>query len=621
MCGISGFFSKKATINLVDYYQNHKRIAHRGPDDEGFIISRAGNLEHVYGDDTINVKRVGRHIKEVDSSNLVLGHRRLSIIDLSDRGHQPYRFEQLSLVYNGEIYNYIELRKELISLGYSFGSDSDTEVFIKGYHCWGVDAFNKFNGMWAAAIYEEDSGRLVLTRDRFGVKPLYYVHNEDKKEIYFCSEIKGLTGYFETLEINESAVYSYLRHTHLSHNDETFFKGIKSLSPGSFITFDDSLTQLSYYQLKPSENDLSSTFNNAVEIRKRTDTEFGVMLSGGVDSSLIAASLKQGNKKVKSFTADFQNSAFSEKNYVDITTEKNSLEAHFIYPTVEDFGRDFDDFLLSHEYPLRSMSAYSQYKIYQYIAKETDVKVIFSGQGADEIFSGYTNDYYVLLSSLLKQGKLISFVKNFIAIKKFRGLSTSSLVKGPFRYLLRDHISRYDPYGIFLKKIPHSKEPKFSDLSLFKQYQRKNIQFASLREYFRDEDRNSMRFSIEARLPFMDYRMVEAGLALEPSEMIVDGVTKAPLRDLAKGKVSEQILQRRDKMGFVSPQEVWQKNELKPSLDATFEKIRHEGLTGVVSGEKVFQMYQDYQKGLFTDWAFIWRCYCLHHFVRVWNIK
>jgi asparagine synthase (glutamine-hydrolysing) len=621
MCGISGYYSKSSSLNLLEYYENHKKIAHRGPDDEGFVVCSAGELEHVYGDDTIDVKCIGRHIKEIGSSNLVLGHRRLSIIDLSERGHQPYRFECFTLVYNGEVYNYIELREELISLGYSFDSDSDTEVFIKGYHCWGVDAFNKFNGMWAAAIYDEDSGHLILTRDRFGVKPLYYIHNEDREEIYFCSEIKGLTGYFESLAINESAVYSYLRYTHLSHDDETFFKGIKSLTPGSVITFDGSLDLASYYQLKPSRSDLSSTFSSAIEIRKRTDTEFGVMLSGGVDSSLIAASLKQGDKKIKSFTADFKNSTFSEKSYVDITAEKNDLESHFVYPSVEGFSKDFDDFLLSHEYPLRSLSAYSQYKIYQYISQETDVKVIFSGQGADEIFSGYTNDYYVLLSSLLKQGKLINFAKNVRDIKEFRGLSLSVLLKGACRYLLRDYVTRYDPYGVFLKKIAHSKEPKFAGLSLFKQYQRKNIQFSSLREYFRDEDRNSMRFSIEARLPFMDYRMVEAGLALAPSEMIVEGVTKTPLRNFAKGKVSDSILQRRDKMGFVSPQEVWQKNELKLSFDSTFEEIRHNGLAGVVDGGKVFQLYRDYQAGVFTDWAFIWRCYCLHHFVRVWNIK
>ncbi len=621
MCGISGFYSKKNSIDLVDYYKNHKKIAHRGPDDEGFLVKLDDKIIYAYGDDTITSKKVNAHVKNLGPTKMVLGHRRLSIIDLSERGHQPLSYDNLSVVYNGEIFNYLELRKELECAGYLFDTQTDTEVFLKAYHYWGEEAFNKFNGMWAAAIYNSESDKLLLTRDRYGIKPLYYIFDDKSGSINFCSEIKGLIGFLDERKLNESSVYSYIRYTHLSHTDETFIIGINSLSPGCYLTLSNKLEIKKYYFESPTEGNLQKLLKNSVKIRTRTDTEFGLLLSGGIDSSLIAAYLSEDSDNIKSFTADFQNKKFSEKKYVELNVKKHKLDAHYINPSPNDFVQDIDDFLWTHEYPVRSLSAYSQYKIYEYIKLNTDVKVIFTGQGADEIFSGYSNDYLIYLASLLSEWNLFGFVRKVLEFRKSRQMNLKYLVTGACKYVLRQYVKRYDPYDVFTKRVNCVAEPIYPQLSLFKGNQKKSILFSSLREYFRDEDRNSMRFSVEARLPFMDYRLVEAGLALNSEQMIVNATTKAPIRDLAKGIIPSEILNRTDKMGFVSPQEIWQKNELMLIFDETFQEIKLNGITGMLDGQKIYEKYIDYKSGKFKDWAFIWRCFCLMHYCRVWGIE
>ena len=622
MCGISGFYSNNSTVDSKYFYSSHREIAHRGPDDEGFICLVDGEIIPFHGEDTIASKRQCEHISEAGRVHLALGHRRLSIIDLTDAGHQPISYDGLYLVYNGEIFNYIEIRSELIELGYKFESETDTEVFLKAYHCWGYDAFNRFNGMWAAAIYSSGEQTVTLVRDRFGIKPLYYIWDEDKGCLHFSSEIKGLVDYLDSREINEGLVYSYLRHTHINHNDETFILGINSLTPGCYATISNNFSINKYYELKPNRSDLEALLKSSVNLRTRTDTELGILLSGGIDSSLLSSFLSEEDisYNIKSFTADFDDKRFSEKRFVEKTVSKNNFESHYINPESREFLTDIDDFLFTHEYPVRSLSTYSQYKIYQYIARETSVKVAFSGQGADEIFSGYSNDFMVLLASKLACLDLFGYISLMMTLRKKRGFTFGRMIKNSLNYLVRPYYTRYDPYKIYSKNVSFDFVPRYK-LSAFKAYQYGNIEFSSLREYFRGEDRNSMRFSIEGRLPFMDYRVVEHGLALDESEMIKGAITKVPLRDLAEGRVVDSVLERQDKMGFVSPQEVWQKEDLKLMFDKTFEDISEQGFCSCIDHKRVFELYQKYKSGDFSDWAFIWRCFCLKRFMDVWAVK
>jgi len=305
MCGITGFFSYKNKIDTKKYYKAHLKITHRGPDDEGFIYKNGNNqIEYLKGNDTIDELQDGTHIVEKEPSNLILGHRRLSIIDLTSNGHQPYNYKQLSLVYNGEIYNYIELRDELKELGYGFETDSDTEVFLKAYHCWGVEAFNKFNGMWASAIYDENKNTILLIRDRFGIKPLYYSLVDDN--LIFGSEIKFVSSFMDKLYVNEQMVYEYLRFNHLDHTNQTLFKDILQLEPNSYMVFSkEGIEILNYWELEEEKNiskeDIEKKLNDAISLRMRSDVEVGSLLSGGIDSSIILGIINQ-----KKYTDKFQ---------------------------------------------------------------------------------------------------------------------------------------------------------------------------------------------------------------------------------------------------------------------------------------------------------------------------
>jgi asparagine synthase (glutamine-hydrolysing) len=622
MCGITGFFSYKNKCNTKKYYDAHIKIAHRGPDDEGFIYkNKDNNIEYLVGDDTIDELKNRNFIYKQESSSMILGHRRLSIIDLTSAGHQPYNFENLSLVYNGEIYNYIELRYELIVLGYEFETNSDTEVFLKAYHCWGAESFNKFNGMWASAIYDKEKDTILLTRDRFGIKPLYYSLINDN--LIFGSEIKFVSSFLGKNYINKDLVYSYLRHCNLEHTNETFIKDIYSLDEGSYILYDNKITKNKYYNLsKKNDININNTLNNALKLRMRSDVEVGALLSGGIDSSTLVCKLNNDFevKKFQTFTADFKEKEFSEKNYVEDTLRQTNFEGHFININSEDIKNNMEEMMYIHETPVRSMSVFLQYKIFEYIKKETNVKVTLSGQGADEIFSGYTNDYYYYLISLLLNKNLIIFVKEFNIIKKKLQISSFNLIKKLMQIYLHDSFSKKDKYGIFIGNIKEFKYTK-KYKNYFKDKLYKSLSFSALKEYLRNEDRNSMYFSIESRLPYLDYNLVEEAFSLNNTQYIKNGETKYELKKIANKLIPSSIINRKDKMGFISPQEIWQKKELKDEFDRVFELINKEGLFEFLDNKKIYELYQNYQKGLFNDWALIWRFYCLYYYTKVWNIK
>ncbi len=622
MCGITGFFSYKNKIETKEYYEAHKKLAHRGPDDEGFVYKNKYNsVEHLIGNDSIDELNNRKFIYNQQPSSMILGHRRLSIIDLSLDGHQPFVFENLYLVYNGEIYNYIELREELIELGYSFGTNSDTEVFLKAYHCWGIEAFNKFNGMWASAIYDKDKDTILLTRDRFGIKPLYYSMVDDN--LIFGSEIKFVSSFINEKYINKDLVYGYLRHCNLEHTSETFIQNIYSLEEGSCLLYNRKILITKYYEMSNKDDiNINNTLDNSLNLRMRSDVEVGALLSGGIDSSTLVCKLHKCFKleKFQTFTADFKEKKFSEKNYVQDTLCQTNFEGHFIKVKPEDIKKNMIKIMNTHETPVRSMSVFLQYKIFEYIKKETNVKVTLGGQGADEIFSGYTNDYYYYLISLLLDKEFIVFLKEFNTIKKKLQISFLDLIKKLIQIYLQDRFAKKDKYGIFIgdfKEFKYVKKYK----NYFKDKLYKSLSFSALKEYLRNEDRNSMCFSIESRLPYLDYNLVEEAFSLNSTQYIRNGETKYELKKIASNLIPISIMNRKDKMGFISPQEVWQKQELKEEFDNVFEIIKNEGLFEFLDSNKIYDLYKKYQDGLFNDWTLIWRFYCLYYYKKTWDIK
>jgi len=625
MCGITGFFSYNNSYDTKKYYEAHKKIAHRGPDDEGFIYKNKNNsLEHLSGDDTIDELKNREHIVNKNPSSLIFGHRRLSIIDLTSYGHQPFVFENLYMVYNGEIFNYVELRDELKSLGYSFETESDTEVFLKAYHCWGTEAFNRFNGMWATAIYDKNKDEIILTRDRFGIKPLYYSLIDEN--LIFGSEIKFVSSFFDKLATNEQMVYEYLRFNHIDHTDQTLFKDIFQIEPSTYMVYSkNGIKSVEYFNISDvdsSKQIVENYLKDSIKLRMRSDVEVGSLLSGGIDSSAILGLInsEKYTDKFQTFSAVFNEERFSEKKYIaKFKTNHLELNKHFIYPKAEDLPKIIDELIYTQEEPFRSLAVFSQYEIYKYIKANTNTTVLLNGQGADEIFTGYTNFYYVYLLELLKTFKLKLFFKEFVALKENRKLSVTNIMLQILITFVNIFARRSDKYKLFNKNFATTKsKKKFNNLLKNSLY--KNLTFSALREYLKYEDKNSMRFSLESRLPFLDYRLVQSAYSLKNKEKIRNGISKFTLREIAKGKIPEEILNRKDKMGFVSPQEVWQKTILKDEFDKVFHDIEINGLFNFINKENIVALYQNYKNENMNDWVIIWRIYCLYKWKKVWTI-
>lgn len=546
MCGINGFTWKDA--GLID--RMNRALKHRGPDDNG-----------VYLDD-----------------NISLGHCRLSIIDLSPAGKQPMSNEDGSIwiTFNGEIYNFQDIRMTLQERGHIFRSKTDTEVVIHAYEEWGMGCLERFNGMWAFALYNENDNTLFLSRDRFGVKPLYYFM--DGKNIIFSSEIKGILEHTITVRPNDKAVYDYLALGFVDHTHETFFSGINRLMPGECLLYDlkkrsaeifkwyDLEKNLKIYKNMSEEyvtEQIRELLEDSVRYRLISDVPVGSCLSGGIDSSSIVYIMRELNKKcdIKVFSMVFPGKRLDESAYVDEVVRDTNVEVHKITPTPEDLLHDLMDLIRTQEEPFRSLSIYGQYKVME-LAKSTGMKVLLDGQGSDEIFAGYFIYYkYYLLESLLRMRvtetvSIFNIIKfNFndlilfpvmMILSKF-GLSRSFLKNlwlGRIRYL----------EGLNSDSISNPLEERDFDLNraLYSDLTRYSIP-----QLLRYEDKNSMRWSIESRVPFLDYRLVELAMSLPSRYKIRKGITKYILRMALKELVSDKILERRDKIGFATPDEDW----------------------------------------------------------------
>jgi asparagine synthase (glutamine-hydrolysing) len=609
MCGITGVFAGSQDIETREYYKAHLTIRHRGPDDEGFIAVTSSNDIRMYkGDDTITAFQGLEHIETLMHANLIFGHRRLSIIDVSERGHQPFADEQCRyfIVYNGEVYNYLELKKELEGLGYNFHSTSDTEVVLKAFIQWGNECFNKFNGMWALAIYDKVENKVILSRDRFGVKPLYY--SVQDRVLLFASEMKFIKSFSpSSVTLNQQAARDYVERALLSFSEQTFWEGIKELQPGHVLECQNgNVKSCCYWQYRPSLisrnkkealEQFGSLFEDSLRLRMRSDVEVGTLLSGGLDSNLIVFELFRigaiNKENFKSFSAVFKEEEFSEKRYIDLTTAKVPLQPQYIYPQVEDFMADFSRVLYANEEPIRSMAVYSQFLIYQHIQKNTSVKVVLNGQGADELFGGYSNHYYIYFGELLKSGKLSKLSNEMKMLHRNRGASYRDMAVSTLRRAWRN--------------VALGEE--FNTVTF------QEILYSALREYLRYDDRNSMAFGVEARAPFLDYRLVEFAFGLEMKYKIDNFQNKKIEREYAQSLVPQDIVQRKDKMGFISPQERWQREyllenfkQITPQIKTVLDRIGSQDLMKV-------KVYKEYLENKNNQWFDVWRLFCMNHWL------
>ncbi len=552
MCGIVGIINTAGTpdsgvkqIHAMNESQNH-----RGPDGSGIWISAC---KHIH-----------------------LGHKRLSIIDLSDAASQPMMShdEKYVLVFNGEIYNYKELRADCIKLGCQFSTQSDSEVIIECYRLWGESSFTRLRGMWAFLLYDVDQQKVVVSRDPFAIKPLYYSFFNG--HFYFASELKaltGLSGYFKEEDLVTTALF--LDYGYLERDDWTFYKHIKRFPHAHYavLELNKKQTHLSFTRFWQPNSSINHSLSfehaatklkellyDSMKLHLRSDVPVGACLSGGLDSSAIVCmgSRLLNDKSFTTFTTHYpSHPAIDETKWANTVIQHTNAKAYFTEPTPHLFKQSLDDLIHTQDEPFGSMSIFAQYCVFKKIS-ETPIKVVLDGQGADEMLAGYVGFIPTYFDELAKKGKFISLTKELLAFKDMniqfdakrklismikRGFSRRTVLnhptpahKGELEFRLNKLLLHFDHFEDRLENL---------------------LCDSNIPQLLRYEDRNSMRFSIESRVPFLNTELVDFVLSLPVNFRIRHGYTKAVLREALKGLIPETIRTRTDKLGFPAPEIQW----------------------------------------------------------------
>lgn len=571
MCGIAGIISKEAA-NIQQLRKMTDAIAHRGPDGEGQWISHDGETG--------------------------FGHRRLSIIDLSNNGHQPMTYaDRYTITFNGEIYNYAELRAQLILKGYTFKSDTDTEVLLALYADKKEECLEYLQGMFAFAIYDAVEKKTFCARDRFGEKPFFFSYVKNKYFV-FASEMKALWQYGIQKRVSQQMLFNHLLNIHQLSNpqkrSDTFYEEVHKLEPAHYLIIDKDLNIIKkrYWDLdlsiakslteKQAIEDFSELFEGSLKLKLRADVPIGSSLSGGLDSSTIVCLIDKlnnaNNITQKTFSARFKDFSKDEGFYMDRVISKTKAEAFFTWPDENEFINELDKIFYHQEEPFGSTSIFAQWSVMK-LAKEKKVPVLIDGQGADEILAGYPYYYPTYLKSLA-QKKSDIYLQELEAYRvftqtEFKGFNyeneTKLKLKQALRPLKKMFNSQNNKEGVFLHKDFRT---QFSGKDKY------NTEFSGdlkdqlytstcvygLEDLLRFADRNSMAHSIEVRLPFLDHKLVEFCFALPDSYKLHNGWSKYILRKSFEESLPAEISWRKDKIGYASPQEKWFANPVLKDL-------------------------------------------------------
>jgi asparagine synthase (glutamine-hydrolysing) len=552
MCGFTAIISNNSKIELAEIKKANKTISHRGPDNEGYWVN--------------------------DSGNVALGHMRLSIIDLSENGSQPFMYkDRYAVVFNGEIYNYIELREELKLKGCHFTTDSDTEVLIALYDFYGSSFLNKLDGMFAFLIYDKLENKLFGARDRFGEKPFFYSFIDNK--LVIASEIKAIQAIGGSRELNEEVVYRYITANQLyggDYNDDTIFQGIKKLKRAHYCNLDIDENKLSidsYWDINLEINNESITVENAVEQftalftksierRLRSDVKTGISLSGGLDSSCIQGAVwdKKLSKNIESFSVIFPNSPTDESAYQKIVGDHTGIKNHQISLGMNDYVTLFDDVLYHQDEPFGSTSIIAQFELYKKVKKE-GVTVFIEGQGADEYLSGYNYFTHIYLREKLLKGQFFDFVRASIDCGKNQSKGLANVMGGALLTLMPGVIS--DKLPIWnnkqnLDNLSYDFRNKYQNLDNFeksKMLNHKSFLYheslnGGLENLLRFNDRNAMASAVEVRLPYLSHELVEFVFSLPAEFKINKGFSKWVLRKSYEKVLPSSIIWRKNKLGF-----------------------------------------------------------------------
>jgi len=577
-------------------------VSHRGPDDEGYaLIAGSGDVSACAGRDTPTPVRAGGFaysprgdLSATPAAGTIaaLGHRRLSIVDLTPAGHQPMASSdrRLWIVYNGEIYNHVELRAGLEREGATFVSTSDTEVILAAWRHWGPDCLARFNGMFAFVLVDLDARVLHAVRDRFGVKPLYWWRSPDGL-IAFASEIKQFTvlpGWRP--RVNGQRAYDYLAWSLFDHTDETLFEGVRQLRGGERVAvpLDVQPARIEpqrWYALAPlpfsgTAEDAAETFRarftDAVGLRLRADVPVGSCLSGGLDSSSIVCvanrllRARNAHGAHRTFSSASDVARFDERRHAEDVIAATGVEGHFVVPDADGLFTALDALVWHQDEPFGSSSIYAQWCVFR-LAAGNGVKVMLDGQGADELLAGYTGFIGPQLSGLLCSFRWLVLAREFAAYVRspshgarlaLAQLANSVLPEAP-RQRLRRALGRSAtaPPWLDLARLGAQDIDPFArdgarprDIASLS---RQLLLHTGVPMLLHTEDRNSMAHSVEARVPFLDYRLVEAVLGMPDDRKLSDAMTKRVLREAMRGILPEGVRTRTDKLGFATAEETW----------------------------------------------------------------
>ncbi len=635
MCGICGYILRDKTRKVDEELLKKMTqiIAHRGPNSEGYYFE--------YG--------------------IALGHRRLSIIGIGEEGKQPMHYMgRYTIVHNGEIYNYIEIKEQLEQQGYCFHSKTDTEVIMAAYDYWGKECLQYFNGMWAFAIYDSHQETLFCSRDRFAVKPFYYYI--DGIKIIFASEIKQILAVQPDLAIaNEKRIKHFLYFGIMEYGEETFFENIRQLQGGEYAEYhfkeNDWKVKKWYYlnKIKTKESyrreakKFKEQFLDSVRLRLRADVTVGSCLSGGLDSSAIVCAVSKLREKnnlmekqmtISSCFKESEEKKYDEQEFIDSVIRETQVNSHKIFFSHKELWEDIDKIIWHMDEPFTTMSICAQWAVFK-AAKEKGLKVMLDGQGADEQLAGYSSFYSPAFAELWKKKK---FIKLWFEVKWFNKHRAKSEDLSAEIYLLSAIQNLNLTEKIIWKKkinafaiqyLNRSMKTEIEsnrgvypfsnyDVEPLKLYASDNFEqftldmiYVNLRSLLHFEDRNSMAHSIESRVPFLDYRLVETIFSMPSHYKLRNGVTKAVMRRGLKGILTEKVRRRNSKLGFATPEDIWMKKN-KERYQKELEEAC-DNLKGFVNKEAILDWFHFCIKENKKDYI-SFRIICLSHWIKIFKV-
>lgn len=595
MCGIAGYYNWR--VESAQHHQLLQSLHHRGPDDHGVY-----HKEHVG-----------------------LLHTRLSIIDLTKLGSQPYHFENLVLVFNGELYNYKEVRSELIGYGYSFTSNSDTEVLIKAFHFWREKAVNHFIGMFAFCIYDEEIDTIYLFRDRVGVKPLYY--SVKGNALAFASEIRALSVLVNDRTINEEALALYFRYGFIPKS-HSIYKTFNKLEPGCYLVFSKDGLKKERYWSPSSKVDFNTTESewleelealliSAFSYRMVSDVPVGIFLSGGIDSSLLAAVLKRHHGDVNSFTIGFKENAFDESQHARVVAKHLNIQHHEKFLELKEARELLSNFYKIYDEPFADTSGIPTACVTK-LAKDSGMKVVLSADGGDELFGGYT--HYTRAFSLYQRIQLLPYRVRKMTVKAFRKCVGKS-IRQKLVFLNLEHkmfaleelLLAEDIETFFeavvanqalteIESLLNHSLPKLSLSVSDSAKSKQSMLMWDFVNYLPDDllvkvDRATMHHSLECREPFLDHRLAELSWRMPIDFKMKNGIGKYPLRQVLSSYIPKKYFER-EKQGFSIPIFNWFKEDIDQYFADYFsdESLNQIHFLNKAEVQREYKKYLQYKK-------------------------